>query len=81
MVVTVFATVAPWVCAISAAPERIFERDAGPVAIDRDRPFHDLRFHDAPFALKAVLDRTVIRYGPKDWRLALGSPITASIYQ
>ena len=37
------------------APERIFERDAGPVAIDSDGAFDDLRFHRAPFALKAFL--------------------------
>jgi hypothetical protein len=40
---------------LQAAPERIFERDAGLVAIDRDGAFDDLRFHGAPLELKAVL--------------------------
>ena len=40
---------------LQAAPERIFERDAGLVAIDHDGAFDDLRFHGAPSELKAVL--------------------------
>jgi hypothetical protein len=40
---------------LQAAPERIFETDAGLVAIDHDGAFDDLRFHGSPFELKAVL--------------------------
>jgi hypothetical protein len=40
---------------LQAAPERIFETDAGLVAIDLDGAFDDLRFHGSPFELKAVL--------------------------
>ena len=34
-----------------AAPERIFERDAGLVAIDLDGAFDDLRFHGARYRM------------------------------
>ena len=51
-----------------AAPERIFERDAGLVAIDHDGAFDDLRFHGAIFWRAIVASAFKVRTTSLDMR-------------